>query len=176
MTKILIREVELDEVPFLQQFASKLFKETYIPFSAEADIDTYITDNYTEQKLKQGISNPESSFYFIEVDETIAGFCKLDIGDLQTDHRFENALEVEKLYIDQRFKGQGLGRKLIYFAEEHALELNKSLVWLGVWEGNKDAAGFYEHLGFEPQGTHEFQLGSELQTDFLLAKRIKAKR
>jgi ribosomal protein S18 acetylase RimI-like enzyme len=43
------------------------------------------------------------------------------------------------------------------------------VLWLGVWEKNPNAIGFYERLGFKKVGTHAFRFGSEMQTDLLMA-------
>lgn len=43
---------------------------------------------------------------------------------------------------------------------------NKSKVWLGVWEENKNAIGFYENMGFVQTGTHSFHMGDEKQIVF----------
>jgi diamine N-acetyltransferase len=46
-------------------------------------------------------------------------------------------------------------------------------VWLGVWEHNPRAIAFYEKWGFEKFGAHDFLLGTDLQTDILMKKKLK---
>ena len=60
-------------------------------------------------------------------------------------------------------------------AEEKAFEKNKQYIWLGVWEKNESALGFYRTIGFIPFGTHVFKLGDELQTDILMKKSCSGK-
>jgi ribosomal protein S18 acetylase RimI-like enzyme len=53
-----------------------------------------------------------------------------------------------------------------------ALEKEKELLWLGVWEHNHRAIGFYKKWGFEKFSTHTFMLGNDAQTDWLMKKEL----
>ena len=44
--------------------------------------------------------------------------------------------------------------------------------WLGVWENNFRAIKFYEKYGFKKIGQHNFLLGNDLQTDYLLVMNV----
>jgi ribosomal protein S18 acetylase RimI-like enzyme len=54
-----------------------------------------------------------------------------------------------------------------------AAEKRLDYIWLGVWEHNYNARGFYEHNGFKVFGSHEFLLGDDRQTDLLMKKSLK---
>ena len=49
-----------------------------------------------------------------------------------------------------------------------ARNMELDFVWLGVWENNLKAIGFYVNNGFIQFGSHEFKFGSEMQTDLIL--------
>ena len=55
---------------------------------------------------------------------------------------------------------------------EVAAEKGKELIWLGVWEHNRRAIDFYTKFGFEKFGTPDFVLGDDVQTDWLMKKKI----
>jgi ribosomal protein S18 acetylase RimI-like enzyme len=55
---------------------------------------------------------------------------------------------------------------------EQARMRGVEVLWLGVWERNEHAIGFYKRWGFELVGTHLFQLGQDLQTDYVMARRV----
>jgi ribosomal protein S18 acetylase RimI-like enzyme len=48
----------------------------------------------------------------------------------------------------------------------------KDAVWLGVWDRNERAIRFYESWGFHRVGSQPFLLGSDLQTDLVMVRRI----
>jgi len=52
-------------------------------------------------------------------------------------------------------------------------EMGCVTMWLGVWERNGPAQGLYiGKLGFERVGEHVFDVGGDLQTDWILVKRL----
>ena len=57
-------------------------------------------------------------------------------------------------------------------ALEIAQQQNRDQVWLGVYEHNLNAQGFYQHFGFQRVDQHMFMVGTDPQTDFLLAKKL----
>lgn len=61
-----------------------------------------------------------------------------------------------------------MGMILLERGLQIAREKRKSYVWLGVWERNEKAIGFYERMGFRKAGTHDFFMGTERQTDFVM--------
>ncbi|NVY96943.1 GNAT family N-acetyltransferase [Lactobacillus sp. DCY120] len=70
------------------------------------------------------------------------------------------------------WKRQGIGTKLWQKALRIAQTKGKSIIWLGVWEHNLAAQRFYAQLGLQRVDQHTFQLGSDLQTDLILEKKI----
>jgi diamine N-acetyltransferase len=65
-----------------------------------------------------------------------------------------------------------MGRVLMDFALQKALELGKKTAWLGVWEKNLSAIAFYQKMGFVKAGQHSFRMGDELQTDWVMKKNL----
>ena len=45
-------------------------------------------------------------------------------------------------------------------------------LWLGVWERNTRAISFYEQWQFATVGDHKFSLGSDNQTDLIMARPV----
>ncbi len=72
-----------------------------------------------------------------------------------------NGFELEKLYIDTRFKGQGLGKQLLT-AVEHEFG---NVYWLYTWVEN-ESNGFYLHLGFRKIGKLNFEFaGTQIENN-----------
>ncbi|MGO0154354.1 GNAT family N-acetyltransferase [Leuconostoc mesenteroides] len=125
------------------------------------------------EKLGKEIENTNSFFYIFYSDnnEKMA-YLKLNVNNAQSEDNFDNALEIERIYIQKCYQKKGLGRQLFELALNKAFELNKTQIWLGVWEFNENAKSFYTHLGFEVVGEHTFNLGTDAQTDLLMSKKI----
>lgn len=57
-------------------------------------------------------------------------------------------------------------------AERIAREEGYETLWLGVWEENVKAQGVYGRFGFERCGEHDFVMGSCVQTDWIMCKKL----
>ncbi|RZJ72501.1 GNAT family N-acetyltransferase [Flavobacterium sp.] len=170
MNKISIRKVNPDELAVLRQISIKTFVDKFASVNSESDMDDYLSKNLSLEKLSEEYSNLNSAFYLAFADETPVGYLKLNSKEAQTDCRDQNALEVERLYVDEAFQGQKIGQKLFDKAIQIAKSGNFDFIWLGVWEHNEGAIKFYERNGFEIFGKHEFWLGKDLQFDLLMKR------
>jgi len=94
----------------------------------------------------------------------------LNYADAQTEFKDTNALEVERIYVSGEHHGKRIGKQLMDFALDIAHNKHFEYVWLGVWEHNEKAMGFYQRYGFEVFSSHPFLLGDDLQTDLLMKK------
>lgn len=173
-----LKIIALTEVSLLRELAIQTYRETFADSNSEALLQQYFKESLNKDVLSTQLQNPNSEFYFIYEKNTDnektrpAGFLKLNIDDAQTDIHDPTALEVEKIYISKRCLGNGLGKQMISFAIQRAQEQHKKHLWLGVWESNFSAIAFYQKMGFEKFGEHPFNMGGDIQTDFLFKKTI----
>lgn len=105
----------------------------------------YMERAYHPAQLEKELSNPSSQFLFLYFHGELAGFLKVNIGDAQAEEMGEDALEIERIYIQKAFHKNGLGKYLFNKALEIAESLHKKKIWLGVWEKNENAImkGFF---------------------------------
>jgi ribosomal protein S18 acetylase RimI-like enzyme len=81
-------------------------------------------------------------------------------------------VELQRIYVGLDHHGSGLGKMLMDSAIAIAKKERFEWIWLGVYEENKRAKRFYEKLGFEMVGTHEFWLGSDQQIDEIYLRKV----
>lgn len=167
-----IKPITTSDVEKLQKVSRETFKATFDPYTAPNDMVRFLEEDYETVKLVKEIENPNSRFYFLMVQNEIAGYLKINVGDAQTEHLRENALEVERIYLRSSFQHRGLGNVLLDFAEKTAREEGKDYMWLGVYKKNVPAQHFYKRHGFSKVSQHTFQVGSDPQTDWLLVKKL----
>lgn len=168
--KVEIKQVTLSDVDTLLNLSRQTFFDAFAHLNNAADMESYAANAFTRTKFEQELQNPDSRFYFAVIDDTVAGYLKLNHNTAQTELQDPNALEVERIYILQQYQGQQIGKHLINFAIDTAVSQKLSYVWLGVWEHNNKAISFYKSKGFEQFGSHPFMLGEDEQTDILMRK------
>ncbi|WP_430748909.1 GNAT family N-acetyltransferase [Candidatus Enterococcus moelleringii] len=169
---IQIIPIEASQAEILLDLGLRTFNDTFSPQNTPENMEAYVSEAFQLDKMAAELANPDSNFFFIYTDDQLAGYLKVNVNDAQTEDIAENALEIERIYVDVAFKGQGLGKALMEKALEVAKEKGRTTVWLGVWEKNLPAIGFYQKQGFEKVSQHSFWMGDDEQTDFILAKTL----
>ena len=167
-----IRKINIDDLEALRNLSIQTFKETFEEVNTEEDMQKYLDENLSIEKLKTELENVNSEFYFAENNGEILGYLKLNFKDAQTEKVEENYFEIERIYVLKAFLGQKIGQILFDKAIEIGREKNLEYVWLGVWEENHRAIRFYGKNGFEIFGKHDFVLGEDVQTDLLMKMKI----
>lgn len=169
------RQCTPEDLEILQAFSRKCFFETFAAVNTPENMEAYLDKAYAPEKLRAELSDINSIFYFLYLDEKLAGYLKLNEAPAQTEFHDQEALEIERIYVSQAFQGEGFGRCLMNKAIDTAKEREKKYIWLGVWEKNAKALRFYKKSGFSPIGTHSFMVGDDEQTDILMRKDLEEK-
>ncbi len=126
----------------------------YVDDMVRAGIDRDVAqakaDTDLPQLLPDGLATPNHYMYAIEDDGRFAGYLWLCDRDGELGH----SLFVYAVEIDQEFRGRGLGRAAMVFAEQEAQRLGIAKVALNVFGGNDVARGLYLSLGYTETAVH----------------------
>ena len=163
-----IKRVTTNDVEQLQEISRTTFYETFSAVNKEENIQQYLAERFSLEKLKAELSNPLSHFYFAIQDNTAIGYLKLNFGQAQTELQDDRAMEIERIYVRGSFHGKKIGQLLYQKSIEVAKEVNAGYIWLGVWESNARAISFYKKNGFMEFDRHIFKLGNDEQTDIMM--------
>lgn len=170
MLNIQIVEVLLADLLLLQEISKRTFYDSFAALNTAENMKFHLDNHFTQEKLTAEILNRNSTFFFAVHEGTPVGYLKINQGIAQTVLPNDQAIEIERIYVDQLFKGSGIGKSFITKAEELANASGAKYLWLGVWEHNEQAIRFYEKNGFVKFSHHIFKLGDDEQTDLLLKK------
>lgn len=95
---------------------------------------------WSRSMLEQGISNDLDHYLIIEKWGQLAGYINF---------RFlAGEGEIERIAVHPRFRGQGLGRKLMEAMEEYGKSQGVTDITLEVRNSNEKAINLYESCGF----------------------------
>lgn len=171
--EIKITKIKENEIAALQEIGKKTFSETFSVNNTEESMTQYLETSFAAEKLIAEVNDENSEFYVARLEDTIIGYLKINTGLSQTEIVEGNALEIERIYVSKDFHGKKVGQALYNKAIAIAIEKNVDYVWLGVWENNLRAIGFYRKNGFEEFDKHIFRLGNEEQTDIMMKLDLK---
>jgi diamine N-acetyltransferase len=166
--QIEIVEVALADISALQAIGRQTFVEAFAQSNTPENMQKYLAEGFSTEKLTAELSNPDSKFYFATFENNVIGYLKINFGEAQTELKEQKALEIERIYVLKAFYGQKVGQILYEIALDVAQKINADYVWLGVWEENHRAMSFYKKNGFAAFGKHIFKLGEEEQTDIMM--------
>jgi ribosomal protein S18 acetylase RimI-like enzyme len=168
MDNINLKKVTPEDLVPLQQIGRQTFFETFSAVNTEENMNRYLEESFSLEKLSAELSDQNAEFYFALLDGQAIGYLKINTGASQTEVQHENALEIERIYVLQSFHGKSVGQLLFEKAIQIARQKNAPYVWLGVWEENQKAIRFYKKNGFVEFGKHIFKLGADEQTDIMM--------
>jgi ribosomal protein S18 acetylase RimI-like enzyme len=168
MHKIKIKKIGLADIRQLQTLGKQTFIETFAEGNTEENMQLYLEEGFTVDKLTLELTDPNSDFYFASIGNKTIGYLKINVGQAQTELKDKKALEIERIYVLKEFYGQQVGQVLFDFAFDLAKQAHADYIWLGVWEQNKRAINFYKKNGFTAFDKHLFKLGNDEQTDIMM--------
>ena len=161
-----LTQATLPDLPTLTSLSRRTFFETFAQQNTAEDMALYLEKNMSEEALKKEMLDTHAAFYLLKENETACGYFKIEFG------ADPKRLEIERLYVDAAFQKKGYGKWMMDTIEKIAAEKNKSEIFLGVWRENHKAISFYQKCGFEIYDVHTFQLGNDLQYDWLMKKAL----
>jgi diamine N-acetyltransferase len=164
----IITKVDLSHINELISISKATFYETYAHENTAEDMQLYLEQHFSQAQMEKELNQPDVGFYFALVNETAAGYIKVNYGKAQTESKYPGTIEIERIYVLQQFQGSGTGKILFDKATALGREQHLDFLWLGVWEKNTKAIDFYKKNGLVQFDTHIFKLGSDEQLDLLL--------
>jgi len=167
-----IKQCTLEDSRILKEISYETFNETFKDQNSPENMTTYLERAFNLEQLEKELSNISSQFFFVYFNNEVAGYLKVNTNDAQSEEMGDESLEIERIYIKNKFQKHGLGKYLYNKAMEIAMERHKKKIWLGVWEKNENAISFYKKMGFVQTGAHSFYMGDEEQMDFIMTKTL----
>lgn len=166
------KKCTFSDIHKLQDISYETFDETFKNQNSTENMKDYLEKAFNLEQLEKELSNISSQFYFVYLNSELAGYLKVNMKDAQSEEMGEDSLEIERIYIKSNFQKHGLGQFLLNKAIEIAKKESKRKIWLGVWEKNENAIGFYRKNGFVQTGAHSFYMGDEEQIDYIMIKTL----
>lgn len=164
-----------DQKSLLAEMSRQTFFDTFSPYNSEEDMKLFMENQFTREQLEAEPDLPDNYFFIAWQKDVPMGYMRLRHWEKAPYDLLPNdsSLEITRLYANKNAIGTGVGKCMMQFALDFGKAKNVNWVWLGVWEKNERAIQFYEKWGFEQKGAHDFLLGNDLQTDWLMVKDLR---
>jgi diamine N-acetyltransferase len=170
--EVVIKPAVKDDVDMLQKLCIATFLDTYAKDNTVEDMRLYIAEHFNRKNLLDELENKMNFFFVATLNHEPVGYMKLRTSVELPQLKNKKSIELERIYVVKHFQNAGVGYQFIQFAVEFAQSKRFDTIWLGVWTRNEKAISFYKKCGFEIFGEHEFTLGTDEQTDWLMKKEL----
>lgn len=150
-----IQQIHAPDAPVLAALAKAIYVEHYLHLWYPGGADWYMNEYaYPEEKLKEELADPSNLHYIVYDENRLpCGYLKLRTSVVLEGQEQFNSFEIERIYLHRHVTGQGIGKMLMLFAEQKALELKKEMIFLKAMDSSLDAIRFYQKMGYKTCGT-----------------------
>lgn len=169
---IQIRYAAAADAEKIAALSRQTFYDTFAAFNTREDMEKFMSESFSMEALMNEVSAAGNIFLVALMEGALVGYAKMLLSANPPELGNANAIEIGRIYAAQETIGKGVGKALMQQCLQVAAEKGKTLVWLGVWEHNQRAIDFYTKFGFEKFGEHDFVLGNDVQTDWLMKKKV----
>jgi ribosomal protein S18 acetylase RimI-like enzyme len=163
---VTIRHATEKDAALIADLSRQTFYETFAAQNTAADMEKFMQEQFTRAALMAEVSAAGNVFLLAILDGEPVGYARL--RETET----PGEMEVARIYAVAAAIGKGVGKALMQASVAIAQAQGKQAIWLGVWEHNQRAIQFYTAWGFEKVGEHDFQLGNDVQRDWIMQKKL----
>lgn len=168
-----IKYAAVKDAELIADLSRQTFYETFVDDNTKEDMDKFMSEQFSRKELIGEVGAAGNIFLLAFDNDTPVAYVKMREGELRSEFAGKTSIEIARIYAIKSAIGKGVGKALLLKCIDIAVEANKEIIWLGVWEKNDRAIDFYNKFGFEKFATHDFVLGDDVQTDLLMKKVLK---
>lgn len=164
-----VRPGEPADAAMLAELGARTFIDSFGPENTPEDLAAHLTNTYGPAIQDAELRDRACAYLIAEVNGEPAGYALVHEGQPPSCVTGARPLEVARFYVERAWHGTGVARALMQGCEEEARRRRADVLWLGTWERNARGIRFYEKYGFRDVGAKTFYVGSDAQSDRVMA-------
>jgi diamine N-acetyltransferase len=168
MSRLDIQRGTTADAALLSEFAARTFAETFAADNRPEDLAAHLAASFGVAQQAAELADPDVVTLLARRAGVLVAFAQLRRIAPPACVTHEHAVELRRFYVDRPAQGSGVAAELMAWARTVARDFGARHLWLGVWERNARAIAFYTRAGFARVGSHDFFVGPDRQTDYVL--------
>ena len=155
----------------LSMLGQATFIESYAGLLAWQDILAHCASHHSADFYRSWLEGDESRIWMLETETTAApvGYLALTPATLPIAGRGRDDLEIQRIYMLNRYHAQAAGAQLLAEALRHAEENDCRRLWTADYAKNERGLKFYERAGFAAREEYRFRIGGNEYHDLALS-------
>lgn len=163
---ITFTEATTADIPLLHTLGEKIFRQTYSHMLPEEQIQYMLRWMYSPENLENQMQN-NNTYYIVYYGETPCGYIGIE-------RQGERLFHLQRLYLDETFRGKNIGRLMMQkiFDHAHTQSPGGATIELNVNRDNKTVE-FYKKMGWQIVKSGDFPIGQGFyMNDYIMAIEI----
>jgi GNAT superfamily N-acetyltransferase len=165
---VTIRLATPADAPVLAELARRTFFDTFGPDNDPADMALHLAKSFGVDIQTRELNDRDITTLIVEEAGEAIAFAQLSGDHVPACVTGPSPIELWRFYVSQEWHGRGIAKPLMERVKVEARARGARTLWLGVWERNVRARGFYAKCGFTDAGEHIFLFGTDPQTDLVM--------
>lgn len=167
-----IRPATPDDALCLGVLAMQVFLDTYATDGIRPAVAREALSSYAPAVYQRLLQAPATCILVAEHQGHLLGLAQVTMGTAHPLVQAAAPAELDRLYVQGPFTGQGLGRALLQAAERQAAARAADMLWLTSWVRNARALHFYAREGYADVGSTWFTFEGERHENRLLVRAL----
>jgi GNAT superfamily N-acetyltransferase len=129
-----------------------LMKEIYPPAYShfwEDNGDWYLNYQYSKENFLKELYQENSDYYFVIFENEIIGNFRIIWNEKLRGFSVDKHVKLHRLYLHNKHQGKGIGKKLLSWLENKAVQKNFDIIWLDAMYEQQQAFQFYKKQGYK---------------------------
>jgi ribosomal protein S18 acetylase RimI-like enzyme len=169
---ISLRKAFPGDVDLLIRLGKRSFYEAFNEVTAPDDMQAYLRSTFQKTVIENQLLDEHSLIFIADVAGDPAGYVYSHPAITPPCVSDKAAIKLERLYLRKRYYGRAVGDALMQISIEKSRSCGFQSIWLSSWELNDRANAFYKKWGFKVVGSQTFTVGSDIQNDFILKRKL----
>src|SRR5262245_61277915 len=103
-----IRYASIADAGMLTRLASRTFYDAFAKDNSPESMEAHMSKAFTLERFSEDLRDPRAKFLIVEAEGASAGYAMLYEGEAPDCIRLRPAVEIVKLYVEQKFHGTGV--------------------------------------------------------------------
>ena len=165
-----IRLAQPDDALCIAVLGTQVFLDTYATDGIRPPLAREVLAHFSVDAVSSVLADPATTVLLAEHEGHLIGYAQISERRPHELVPDATAAELRRLYVQERFTGHGIGKRLLLEAERFTASRGASMLWLTAWVGNARALSFYPSQGYTEMGRTAYVFEGESFENRLFGK------
>lgn len=169
---VALRRANLSDALCIGVLGTQVFLETYATAGVRPSLAREVLAHFSTAAIAERIAQPLTAFIVAEAEGHLRGFAQVSCESAHSLVGGRRPAQLDRLYVQARFSGIGLGKALLRGAEDCAAAGGVDVMWLTAWVENRRALDFYRQQGYQDVGATPYVFEREQYENRVMRKSL----